>query len=77
MSTSILLYSITLSKYSSCTSSINLNALDKEAIKYHYLHASGNTDPNKTDRLMERFVVLSEFVELKSSYQSRRLTNTI
>lgn len=51
--------------------------LDKEAIKYHYLHASGNTDPNKTDRLMERFVVLSEFVELKSSYQSRRLTNTI
>ena len=27
---------------------INVN-LDKEAIKYHYLHASGNTDPNITD----------------------------
>lgn len=51
--------------------------LDKAAIKNHYLQASGTTDPNKTDRLMERFIVLSEFVELKSSYQSRRLMNTI
>lgn len=51
--------------------------LDKDAIKNHYLQASGSTDPNKADRLMERFLVLSEFIELKSSHQSRRLTTTI